>query len=183
MSYILVGIVLAARKGDFGDWANILFVLALAVFWVLGGIIKARTGGKGEPEDEEQLPGRPAHKPPERARGLQRQTFGPVQQREYRPVAQQPRRKISHPRPAVPKYAAKTEEGVRFRPLEVPELSKLPLSMPSVLPEQKEVRQPVSKPVVERLLDPDDPDKLKRAILHYEILGKPVSLRSPAEQR
>ena len=177
-------IVLASRKGDFGDWANILFVLALAVFWVLGGIIKARTGGKGEPEDEEQLPGEPARRPPERARGLQRQTFGPVQQqREYRPVAQQPRSKIGRGRPAVPKYAAKTEKGVRLRPLEVPQAPKLLLSMPSMRPEQKEVRQPVSKPVVERLLDPDDPDKLKRAILHYEILGKPVSLRSPAEQR
>ena len=179
MSYILVGIVLAARKGDFGDWVNILFVLALAVFWVLGGIIKARAG-KGEPEDEEQLPGRPARKPPERARGPQRQTFGPVQRRQYRPTAQQPRRKVSRGQLAVPKYAAKTEEGVRLRPLEVPDVSKLPLSMPSVQPEKQGL---VSKPVVERLLDPDDPDKLKRAILHYEILGKPVSLRSPAEQR
>ena len=174
--------MLAARKSKFEDWVNILFVLGLAVFWVLGGIIKARTAGKGNREEQEQPPGRPARRPPERARGLQRQSFGPVQ-REYRPVAQQRRRKISRPRPAVPKYAAKTKEDIRLRPLEVPQAPKLPLSTPSVQPEQKEVRQPISKPVVERLLDPDDPDKLKRAILHYEILGKPISLRSPVEQR
>jgi hypothetical protein len=175
MNDILVQTVLAARKSKFEDWVNILFVLGLAVFWVLGGVIKARTAGKGKREDEEQLPGRPARRPPERARGPQRQTF----QRPH------PRRTVgpAQQRPVAPEYAAKTEKGSRVRHPEMPELSKLPLSMPSVQPEQKEVWQPVSKPVVERLLDPDDPDKLKRAILHYEILGKPVSLRSPAEQR
>jgi hypothetical protein len=186
MSDILVQTLLAARKGDFEDWANILFVLVLAVFWVLGGIIKARGAVRRGRKEEEQLPGKPERRPPERARGLRRQTFGPVQRREYRPVAQQLRARISRPQPIVPKYAPKTEEGVRVRPLEVPEVpgvSKLPPSMPSVRLERKEAREPVDKPFVERLLDFDDADKLKRAILHYEIFGKPVSLRSSEEQR
>ena len=183
MNDVLVQTVLAARKSNFEDWVNILFVLALAVFWVLGGIIKARTRGKGKREEQEQLPGRPGRRPPERTRRLRRQIFGPVQQREYRPVAQQPRRKISRGQPAVPKYAAETEEGIWLRPLEVPEAPKLPFSTPSVQPEKKQAQELGSKPVVERILDFDDTDALKRAILHYEILGKPVSLRSPAEQR
>jgi hypothetical protein len=33
----------------------------------------------------------------------------------------------------------------------------------------------------EPLLDFNDPNALRRAILHYEILGKPLSLRRPSE--
>ncbi|HPC95517.1 MAG TPA: hypothetical protein PLU87_11275 [Sedimentisphaerales bacterium] len=33
------------------------------------------------------------------------------------------------------------------------------------------------------LLDYSDPEALKRAVLHYEILGKPLSLRDPLEQQ
>lgn len=32
------------------------------------------------------------------------------------------------------------------------------------------------------LIDYSDPDALKKAILHYEILGKPIALRDPSEQ-
>ena len=32
------------------------------------------------------------------------------------------------------------------------------------------------------VLDFGDPDELRRAILHYEILGKPISLRDRSEQ-
>jgi hypothetical protein len=43
-----------------------------------------------------------------------------------------------------------------------------------------ETAQP--KVAIEPLLDYDDTDELKRAILHYEILGRPLSLRGPSEQ-
>lgn len=32
------------------------------------------------------------------------------------------------------------------------------------------------------LIDSSDADALRRAILHYEILGKPLSLRDPSQQ-
>jgi hypothetical protein len=31
------------------------------------------------------------------------------------------------------------------------------------------------------LFEPGNPEALRRAILHYEILGKPVGLRAPTE--
>jgi hypothetical protein len=40
---------------------------------------------------------------------------------------------------------------------------------------------PRAKYLSEILSDYDDPEKLRRAILHYEILGKPLSLREPGE--
>lgn len=41
--------------------------------------------------------------------------------------------------------------------------------------------KPAAQSPLEALLDLDyaHPDELKKAILHYEILGKPVSLRQP----
>ena len=32
------------------------------------------------------------------------------------------------------------------------------------------------------VIDSSDPDALRKAILHYEILGKPIGLRDPSEQ-
>jgi len=42
--------------------------------------------------------------------------------------------------------------------------------------------KPVTELALQPLLDLDyaDPDELRRAILHYEILGKPLSLRQRA---
>jgi hypothetical protein len=39
-----------------------------------------------------------------------------------------------------------------------------------------------SKYLSEVLLDYADPDELRMAILHYEILGMPLSLRGPSGQ-
>ena len=41
---------------------------------------------------------------------------------------------------------------------------------------------PESKYLSEVLLDYADPDELRMAILHYEILGRPLSLRDPSGQ-
>jgi len=41
---------------------------------------------------------------------------------------------------------------------------------------------PGSKYLSEVLLDYADPDELRMAILHYEILGRPLSLRDPSGQ-
>jgi hypothetical protein len=43
------------------------------------------------------------------------------------------------------------------------------------------VEQPEVEAVVEISLVDAEPDELRRAILHYEILGKPMSLREPLQ--
>ena len=40
---------------------------------------------------------------------------------------------------------------------------------------------PQEKYLSEILSDYENPENLRRAILHYEILGKPLSLREPGE--
>jgi hypothetical protein len=44
------------------------------------------------------------------------------------------------------------------------------------------VQEPTDSLTIPPLVNYDDPDALKRAILHYEILGRPVALRDPFER-
>lgn len=203
MNCFLAQIILAARNGNGKDWINILVLVAVAIFYAVGSILKAKTS-KAEQKGDEQLARKPAGKPPEGARDLQKQPIqqlrrpaAPPPRRQFRPQVQPPRRKVMRPQPAVQKPAAKPEQEIEFETIEPLEALKLPPS--AALEEYKE---PVIKPLkgledmrtgipsetaqpkvaIEPLLDYADTDELKRAILHYEILGRPLSLRGPSEQ-
>jgi len=203
MNCFLAQINLLARNGDGEGWINILVLVALALFYVVGSILKAKTS-KDEQKGDEQLARKPARKPPEGTEGLQKQPLqqlrrpaGPPPSRQFRPQVQPPRRKVMRPRPAVQKPATKLEQEIEFETIEPLEALKLPPS--AALEEYKE---PVIKPLkgledmrigipsetaqpeaaIGPLLDYADTDELKRAILHYEILGRPLSLRGPSEQ-
>ena len=132
MNCFLAQINLLARNGDGKDWYQVLFVVAVAIFYVVGSILKAKTS-KDEQKGDEQLARKPAGKPPEGARDLQKQLLerprrpaGPPPRREYGPQVQPPRRKVMRPQPAVQKPAAKLEpegELVTIEPLEVSKIT------------------------------------------------------------
>jgi hypothetical protein len=71
----------------------------------------------------------------------------------------------------------------RKAPVEVPRIAskikkvpELTMAMPQVEAASPE-ETPQAKYLSEFFSDYDDPEKLRKAILHYEILGKPISLR------
>jgi len=130
------------------------------------------------------------YKPRERAEALHKESFKkaprhavPVARKEYRPVAKPKRKKIA-------------------RPIETLAEPKLPRRTPQVEPDFEELPEYTSKAVKELevnrvdmtaeivqtkylseiLSDYADPEELRRAILHYEILGRPLSLRDPSGQ-
>lgn len=149
------------------------------------------------------------YEPPQRAEGLHKESFqqarrpaGPAAPgpRPYRPGVQQPRAKVAVPRRAVEKFAAEAEQPSRLQsvePLAEPELS-LPSS--KIQPDFEELPEftseavkglgarrggipaevPEAEHLPEILSDYAEPDELRRAILHYEILGRPLSLRDPS---
>jgi hypothetical protein len=65
-----------------------------------------------------------------------------------------------------------------------PDIQKLPEFTSEAIEKLEDKRVPIPTQVTpseylsELLLDYSDPEELRRAILHYEILGKPLSLRS-----
>jgi hypothetical protein len=139
-----------------------------------------------------------------------RRPAGPTPGRPHRPGVQQPRPKIAGPPRPVEKISTEAEEPRRLQtiePLAEPELS-LPSSkiqldfeeLPELETKIEELPEFTSKAVKglgarrgaipaempgaehlpEILSDYDDPEELRRAILHYEILGRPLSLRDPS---
>ncbi len=135
----------------------------------------------------------------------------PTQGRESRPIGQPERQKIARPQPAVRKYAAQAKQAGRVQPTTPPAKYKLSIPAPQVQPDFEELPElqtgiealpefttkaversvgkrkgmaevPKSKYLSEVLADFTDPEDLRMAILHYEILGRPLSLRDPSGQ-
>jgi hypothetical protein len=200
MDDLLLQIILARRNDDAEGWMNILFVIVLAVFWAIGGIIKAKA------KKDEQLPGKPVRKPPVHSREAREQMLSQLQRpagstqsqrQQPRPAPQKPRLKFADLQAAVRKFAVEAEQAFQTNTKEsVPELEPA-LKEPQIKAETVELTKPIGKTVKgqqdkhaseptqtleseylsELLTDYADPEELRRAILHYEILGKPLSLR------
>ena len=209
MNELLAQIILAAREKK--GWGNILFIVFLALLWAIGGILKATRAKKAEEQEAggEELSQKPEGKPAEGIKGLPKGPFQKIRlaleaelQNQRQLQAQQPQRKLARPQPAAQKVAAKTERAAQIPTLEPMEKAKLARPIPQVQPEFQELPDftsktvqklkdkridvpaeiPQAKHLAEIVLDYSDPDELKRAILHYEILGRPLSLRGPSGQ-
>jgi hypothetical protein len=204
MSELLAQIILAGRSDDAEGWMNILFVIVLAVFWAIGGIVKAKANKAGG--RDEQSPGKLVRKPPAHSREAReqmlRQLQRPVssaqgQRQQPRPAAQQPRMKFADLQAAVRKFAVEAEQSFQSQSGKKTPVLKPVLTEPQNPPKTVELTEPIGKTVKrqpdkpvseleqmpeseylsELILDFTDPDELRKSILYYEILGRPLSLR------
>jgi len=184
-------IILAARDDDAEGWMNTLVIVLLAVFWAIGGILKARArkAEKAEAEDEEPGVGKGPLGPLRPT--ARRATAKPVYKDKARGVA------VWRPQPQRIRAGAKTlaeeveprqaKPSVAGRKAREPKTAVAKMAgvvrPPKVVPAAGAVRA-VEKPMLEQLLlSAEEPDELRKAILHYEILGKPLSLREPVDDR
>jgi len=184
MYYYLIHIV-AAKNDGFKDWIQIVVFVAMIAVYLLSGILKSKTKKK-EPETGEEKPQRP-------------HPAGPMQQPQYRQTAE--RGKISWLQSAVQKIAVKAEksaynpaikpkepiptETIQSNTVNFPVLTSEPIVKMQdklVIPSISSETSKTITYVADDLLDVSDPEALRRAILHYEILGKPLSLRGPDEK-
>jgi hypothetical protein len=172
---------------------NIFFVVLLAVFWAIGGIIKARTKkakeGVEEPVTDKRVRKFPGTHP-----------FSPLLTKQYRQQVEQLRSRIVRSRPMAPSIATEKKSITipSVKSLEKPKLSRLKHEFQTSMGELPKRRsesieafkdnyttisteRTLSFFQMESLLDYTNIDELRKAILHYEILGKPLSLRRPGE--
>ena len=209
MNEFIEHIILAARRRSPKGWGNILFIVFIAIFWAISAIVKLKAKkAEEEKEGEEQLSLKPGAKPPEGTNALPKGPFQKIRlaietelQKQRQLQEQQAQRKLARPQPAAQKVAIKTEPAARIPALEPVEEAKLTRPIAQVQTKFQEMPDftsktvqklkdkridapseiPASKHLSEILLDYSDPDELKRAILHYEILGRPLSLRGPSQ--
>ena len=198
MNYWLAQFVLAARKSkEDNGWIQILVFVIMAVFYAVGSIIsKAK---KTAPMGKEQPPGKPVRKPPDLTIDLKmlKQIFGLPEEPESgsqsgseesepqtakpqvtKPPSQPAGRKVVRPQPAAGRKTPITVKPQAATPQVQMKLEKVP-----GLTGEAELSTEIPHPAYlsEILSDYENPESLRRAILHYEILGKPISLREPSE--
>jgi hypothetical protein len=179
---------------------RILFFVVIAAFYVIGNVLKAKANKSAKQKQAKRQPGvKPFQRSPLRQPVKKTPPPAAVKKPAYaqpagRPVAR-PRPVMRKPiprKPAVVPKAVKPPamaeafpsvpslrgefEGLRELPKKT--LGQLDVSRLGLAAEKKE-KEPVI--IEEPLLALDDPDALRRAILYYEIIGKPVSMRRQGE--
>ena len=207
MSELLAQLILARRSDDAENWMSILVFVILAIIWAIGGIVKAKANKPGD--QDEQSPGKPIRKPPLHSREAREQMLRRLerpagsaqgQSKKPRPAGQQPRMKFADLQAAVRKFAVEAEKAFQADTREHVPKSRPQLTEPQIKTEkpqltepmttikglhEKQVSEPAQMPeseyLSELLTDYSDPEELRMAILHYEILGRPLSLRDPSE--
>ena len=191
MWYCLAQIVLAARGDDAEGWMNTLVIVLLAVFWAIGGILKvrARKAEKAEAEDEEPgvVKGPLGPLRPTARRATAKPVYGNRGVAVWRPQPQRIRAGAKtlaegvEPRQAKPSVTGRKAREPKTAVAKMAGVVRPPKAVPAA----GAVRAAVEKPMLEQLLlsAAEEPDELRKAILHYEILGKPLSLREPVDDR
>jgi hypothetical protein len=208
MNDLFSQIILARRNDDVESLMNILIVVVLVAFWLIGGIIKAKANKSGA--KDEQSPRKPVRRPPVHSREAREQMLSrlqrpsdsaQVQRQQPRPATRKPRMKFADLQAAVRKFAVEAEKALQADTQEAAAEPKPPLSEPKIKTERVELSEPMTTTVKvlqdkqvseaeqifeseylsDLLMDYSDPDQLRRAILHYEILGRPLSLRNPSD--
>jgi hypothetical protein len=203
MNDFLEQLVLASRRSrDMKGWGNIVFIVALAIFWLISAIFKSMSRKEEEKTGEKQLTSKPGRKP---VVGTKKE--GPFQQirraieaevqKQRQLQARQAQRKVIRPQPAARKVVPSTERIARIPATKQALEAELARPTPQVGSEIQELPEftdkvvknlkdkgistpseiPQTKQLVEILADYSDPEELRRAILHYEILGRPLALR------
>ncbi len=209
MNILIVEAILADRQdGDDIGWVRLLIFVILAILFGLGRLLKSKADASEEDQQYASAPGR--RKPTGAAKPMDKRPVGQPRRpvpvapaKELGPRTGRPGRQLARPqatlrKPVVPgqRRLIRGAPGGLVKPAR-PVETKLPslphleqpgqiLAEPLAELEHKmpvaRVQEPEAATILERLLDFEDPEDLQKAVLHYEILGKPLGLRGPSEQ-
>ncbi|HSV98935.1 MAG TPA: hypothetical protein VLI39_02095 [Sedimentisphaerales bacterium] len=201
--------LLAQRPAIDGD---LLVLIVMAILWLVGGLAKVVTAKKGPaqqarrqqeglsskaPAQRETWQQRLARKVREIQEAAQTERRTPEQQTHARDAATHPAGTIAireNPKgESVMAYKRPAPQPIRkaVRQREAQEVGAA--ARPEISPEPPRPLEPLavsSEPHTSRFSDASsladhslsDPDALKNAILHYEILGKPLALRDSTDE-
>ncbi|MBN2183196.1 MAG: hypothetical protein JW715_14890 [Sedimentisphaerales bacterium] len=196
-------IFLLSGNDDLEKWVNILFVVVLAVVWAIGGFLKSRAEQAKFQKNKQSRPelsgssnkGRdPAELILEKILGPYSRTSGshnvPTGTRiSKKPPFSQPPGKMRNNKLLPQKVSqrqkffktGRPKPFVKEQPV-VSDIQILPEKIADVTPqkEYKKLERQSEVSAIYGMLDLNDADSLKKAILYYEVLGKPLSLREPS---
>ena len=202
MNFWLGQFILAARDRE-GGWMDILIFLVMLFFYGIGVLIKMSKKKAVPKKQDRQIPRKPVQKPAggPGIRGKQKPWQAERPQLKPEPISPLPvaakpqvrpaSRKVIRPRPAVRSSMKSSQSAGKWKlPAEAdgiadlaafesePKLEKVPGLTGGAA---AATEMPQAEYISDILSDYEDAERLRRAILHYEILGKPVSLRESSE--
>jgi hypothetical protein len=186
--------LLAARNGS-DEWVNLLIPLLLVFGSAIAGVIKRFTKAKQPGRKGQGQPAEEDHPTPNWRQRLEQQLaqMQYQQEAERRPAEvpsggasshdtfeasedARPTKAYRSERERAAKKAVAAPKDVVRTQLKAPE----PILEPAGSPSKPQAR-PAAIPARSGVrIDLSDPDALKRAIVQYEILGKPIGLRDPS---
>jgi len=173
MNCLFLRLILAARD-DNGSLVDILIFLVMLFFYGIGVLVKiskkkAATNKQGKQKPEPVSRPHPAVVKPH---------IRPAGRKVVRPAAARSATKVQRPVPRM-KIPSEADGIVELAGFESkPKLGKVS-DISTETGVKKEMSQTEYLPDI--LSDYEDTERLRRAILHYEILGKPISLRESSE--
>jgi hypothetical protein len=185
MTDFVAQVICGARWPDFQDngWVQLLVFVIVAVIYALGNIVTAKKGKAGEEAQEPAKGGfgQAGFQPVAKGRPGKRQITEAGLPHRPRTGQQVVIRPVSDRQP---KVASVEVAEVQPAPIsggkQIIELAAKTVSVENTgIPILTEVAK--SERLVEILSDYADPEKVRKVILHYEILGKPLSLRESPE--
>jgi len=218
MTECILQLTLLAQD-EANGWMNILFIVVVAVFWVIGGLVKVasnksheqgasrpsdgskretwlqqltkkaqdiqrameREGSKEQPHPSYRPQEHPieASRPPEGRVAVHTDRGGSSASVYERQGPQRPAEKIQQPARAKagPKATFQAERQIAAESLNFPMAPQQPMRTPVRAATTTAPADHAFPPII----DYTDPDALEKAILQYEILGKPMALRDPFE--
>jgi hypothetical protein len=167
-------IISRAANGDEEGWMQLLVFIVLALFWVVGGIIKARAA-KTQQEKQKQQP-KPRPRPrPSLERFLQAEPqkprTRPMQTRAAKMARQLARDKAAEQEKKEP-VAVRSSESVKDVLAEVDKIDHIC----EIAPIEAAIAA-----VAEQGIELGTSEQLRTAMLHFEIFGKCVGLREAQE--
>ncbi len=198
MKFLLIQIILIGQGED--GWGQLLFLVVMLAFYAAGAVINKLKKRAAEQEREGGRGAAGAAKP---VRGIEKRgaaapPMRPVLRRPAASPAGAPAKEIARPKTAGEMAAEKlieffgleemmtAEAAKRLSPVKEVKPTKISAKEPAVSNVEPvkvpEVKKDAVKVPEKALLDIKDPQDIRRAIIHYEIFGRPLSLREKSEQ-
>jgi hypothetical protein len=171
--FVLLG---QGPDGEESSWMQLLVFVILAVFWAIGGIMKARAAKSQEEKQKQQTPPRPPRQRPSLERILDAQP----EKARTRPMQA---KAVKMARKPVPEkvFGLQVEEIAAVQAADhAPSRPKVSAKKKAPLAEEK--AEAAIMTLEEPQIQIGTTDQLRAAIIHYEIFGKCIALRGSQEQ-
>jgi hypothetical protein len=183
---------------DGGEWVNLVVILLFAIISAIGGLIKRHSRSRRPTDVQEPAPAARRDRAAtdwrrrlqERLEQMQRGAEGEGEQETQGTWQTQPEPTPSAPASVEPSYTGEQERGAKEAIAAARNVVKTmrqapePMREPSEMPSEPSIGTTVAAAESEVSLDLTDPEALRRAIVQYEVLGKPLGLRDlPFELR